>query len=145
MKRSLKARIEVARFLQDAMNDMAHQVVKKYPTKPASVSEGVGAGGGEAATESPHATAAGFSQFMKRVQMGDARVTNAEILKFCKLFSDDITLDNVGRLQLVNLCRLLDIPVVGPDSFLKYRLIERMRNIRADDRMIQAEGLEALN
>ena len=145
MKRSLKARIEVARFLQDAMNDMAHQVVKKYPTKPASVSEGVGAGGGETATESPHATAAEFSQFMKRVQMGDARVTNAEILKFCKLFSDDITLDNVGRLQLVNLCRLLDIPVVGPDSFLKYRLIERMRNIRADDRMIQAEGLEALN
>ena len=50
---------------------------------------------------------------MKRVQMGDARVSNSEILKFCKLFSDDITLDNVGRLQLVNLCRLLDIPVVG--------------------------------
>jgi LETM1 and EF-hand domain-containing protein 1 len=47
--------------------------------------------------------------------------------------------------QLVNLCRLLDIPVVGPDSFLKYRLIERMRAIRADDRMIQAEGVESLS
>ncbi len=33
------------------------------------------------------------------MQMGDARVTNVEILKFCKLFTDDITLDNVGRLQ----------------------------------------------
>jgi len=30
MKRSLKARIEVARFLQDAMNDMAHQVFLLY-------------------------------------------------------------------------------------------------------------------
>jgi LETM1 and EF-hand domain-containing protein 1 len=47
--------------------------------------------------------------------------------------------------QLVNLCRFLDIPVVGPDSFLKYRLIERMRAIRSDDRMIQTEGLESLS
>jgi hypothetical protein len=30
LRRSLKARIEVAGFLQDAMNDMAQQVVKKY-------------------------------------------------------------------------------------------------------------------
>jgi LETM1 and EF-hand domain-containing protein 1 len=82
---------------------------------------------------------------MKRLQLGDARVSNGQIIKFCKLFTDDITLDNVGRLQLVNLCRLLDIPVVGPDSFLKYRLIERMRAIRADDRMIATEGVESLN
>jgi len=53
------------------------------------------------------------TQFMKRVQLGDARVTNTEILKFCKLFSDDITLDNVGRLQLVNLCKSVSLHLVN--------------------------------
>jgi hypothetical protein len=118
------------------MNDMAQQVVKKYPKKmknslsdPGGSSEEAGDASGHFGPS--HAEAAEFQQFMKRLQLGDARVSNGQIIKFCKLFTDDITLDNVGRLQLVNLCRLLDIPVVGPDSFLKYRLIERMRAIRA--------------
>jgi hypothetical protein len=109
LKRSLKARIEVARFLQDAMNDMAHQVVKKYPKKQVG-----DAGAGGEAGNNVEMEAAEFQHFMKRLQLGDARVGNAQILKFCKLFTDDITLDNVGRLQLVNLCRLLDIPVAPP-------------------------------
>uniref|UniRef100_A0A7S0EE73 Mitochondrial proton/calcium exchanger protein n=1 Tax=Hanusia phi TaxID=3032 RepID=A0A7S0EE73_9CRYP len=124
MKRKLKARIEVAGFLQDAMNDMAKSI------KKVGIEDG---------------TADKFVEFMKRVQRGDARVSNDEIIKFSKLFTDDITLDNVGRMQLVNLCRLLDIPVFGTDSFLKYRLLERMRAIRKDDRMIEMEGVESLS
>ena len=124
MKRKLKARIEVAGFLQDAMNDMAKSIKM---------------------VEAEDGTAEKFVEFMKKVQRGDARVSNDEIIKFSKLFTDDITLDNVGRMQLVNLCRLLDIPVFGTDSFLKYRLLERMRAIRKDDRMIEMEGVDSLS
>ncbi len=75
---------------------------------------------------------------------GDARVTKSEIVKFSKLFTDDITLDSVGRVQLVNLCRLLDIATFGSDSMLKFQLLQRMRAIKADDEMIAAEGVASL-
>jgi len=127
MKRTLKARIEVARFLQDAVDQMAGDIKKK------------------AASDTGHDSADEFVAFMKRVQRGDARVTNEEILKFSTLFNDDITLDNIGRPTMVNLCRLLDIPVFGSDAILKYQLLQRMRAIRTDDRMIEAEGIEALD
>lgn len=123
MKRKLKARIEVARFLQDAVDEMANNLKKKSDQ------------GG---------TAAEFTHFMAKVQNGDARVTNEQIVRFSKLFNDDITLDSVGRLQLVNLCRLLEMPTFGSDSMLKFQLLQRMRAIKADDEMIHAEGVNEL-
>ena len=59
---------------QDAMNDMAHKVVKKYPTKESSKQ-----GKGSDKADDDHSTAAEFTQFMKRVQLGDTRVSNSEV------------------------------------------------------------------
>ena len=59
---------------QDAMNDMAHKVVKKYPTKESSKH-----GKGSDKADDDHSTAAEFTQFMKRVQLGDTRVSNSEV------------------------------------------------------------------
>jgi len=71
-------------------------------------------------------------------------IANEDITKFSKLFTDDITLDTMGRGQLVNLCRLLDITPFGSDAFLKYLLLQRIKAIKADDVMIMSEGVESL-
>ncbi len=123
MKKQLRARIEVAKFLQSTVEHMAVDIKKK---KDDSV------------------TAEEFVHFMRRVREGDPEIKNEDIIKFSKLFTDDITLDTVGRAQLVNLCRLLDITPFGSDGFLKYMLIQRMKDIRADDVMIESEGIDSL-
>jgi LETM1 and EF-hand domain-containing protein 1 len=124
MKKQLRARIEVAKFLQSTVEHMALDIKKN--NKEGSV------------------TAEQFVHFMRRVREGDPELTNEDMIKFSKLFTDDITLDTVGRAQLVNLCRLLDITPFGSDGFLKYMLIQRMKDIRADDVMIEAEGIDSL-
>lgn len=123
MKKQLRARIEVAKFLQSTVEHMALEIKKNH---------------------SDSVSAEEFVHFMRRVREGDPMVTNDDIVKFSKLFTDDITLDTVGRAQLVNLCRLLDITPFGSDAFLKYLLLQRMKAIKADDMMIEAEGVESL-
>lgn len=72
-------------------------------------------------------------------------MTTAEILKYCKLFEDEITLDSLSRQQLMALCRVLEIPAYGTSAMLRFQLRLRLRNLIADDRVIESEGIEALN
>ncbi|KAJ1475095.1 LETM1-like protein-domain-containing protein [Baffinella frigidus] len=112
LQRTIKAPIEVARFLQDAVDQMAGDIKKKAASDTGHdsadefvafmkrVQRGDARMDGDiekAASEIGHDSADEFGAFMKRVQRGDARVTNEEILKFSTLFNDDITLDNIGR------------------------------------------------
>lgn len=47
-----------------------------------------------------------------------APVSQYEIVKFAQLFNDELTLDNLERIHLVNLCRFVGIQPFGTDSFL---------------------------
>ncbi|KAL7191240.1 hypothetical protein ACSBR2_023334 [Camellia fascicularis] len=58
------------------------------------------------------------------------------ILSFAKLFNDELTLDNISRPRLVNMCKYMGINPYGTDAYLR---------IRNDDKMIQAEVLESLS
>lgn len=58
-----------------------------------------------------------------------------EILKFSKLFEDEITLDNLSRLQLQALCRVLLLPIIGTDNFLRFQLRMRLRQLKTDDKV----------
>ncbi|KAK2079853.1 hypothetical protein QBZ16_002248 [Prototheca wickerhamii] len=98
LKRSITARLEVARFLQDTVSDMAADM------------QG-------ASDEELRVSAAELYQFMQRVRAG-ASVSTAELLRFAKLFNDELTLDNLERVQL---------------------------EIKEDDRAIQEEGLDNLS
>lgn len=71
-------------------------------------------------------------------------VSNEEILKFSKLFEDEITLDSLSRPQLIALCRLLELKPVGPDNFLRFQLRMQLKGLRSDDRMIHSEGVTSL-
>lgn len=67
------------------------------------------------------------------------------MIKVCKLFKDDLTLDNLSRPQLVGICRYMNLNPIGPDTLLRYQIRHRMRQIKRDDRAIAYEGVDSLS
>lgn len=125
LKRRLNARIEYAKFLQDTVKEMAKEVQNSR--------------GGDIKK-----TAEDLDEFMNKVRTG-AGVSNDEILAFAKLFNDELTLDNISRPRLVNMCKYMGISPFGTDAYLRYMLRRRLQEIKNDDKMIQAEGVESLS
>ncbi len=68
-------------------------------------------------TGETQASAAELYAFMKQVRAGQP-VSQYEIVKFAQLFNDELTLDNLERIHLVNLCRFVGIQPFGTDAFL---------------------------
>ncbi|KAL8166222.1 hypothetical protein V2J09_007721 [Rumex salicifolius] len=124
LKRRLNARIEYAKFLQDTVKEMAKEVQNSRS--------------GELKK-----TAEDLDEFMNKVRTG-AHVSNEEILAFAKLFNDELTLDNISRPRLVNMCKYMGINPYSTDHYLRFMLRRRLQEIKEDDKMIQAEGVETL-
>lgn len=122
IKQNLKVKIEMAKFLQKTLDDMTVQH-KDHRS--------------EAAKE--------FSEFFQRLRTSGTHASNEEIIKFSKLFEDEITLDSLNRPQLLALCRVLEANTIGTSNLLRFQLRMKLRSLAADDRMIQKEGIESLN
>jgi LETM1 and EF-hand domain-containing protein 1 len=122
MRRTLKAKVAYAKFLQKTLDDMAPTSKKSRTSKSAQ----------------------DFVEFYKGVKEHKVRPKNEDIVKFSKLFEDEITLDNMTRGQLVALCRLLELTPLGTNNFLKFQLEMKVRQLKTDDRVIQREGLDNL-
>lgn len=58
-----------------------------------------------------------------------------EMLKFSKLFKDEITLDSLPRPQLVALCRVLELRPLGTSNFLRFQLTLKLRSLAIDDKV----------
>ncbi|PIA45850.1 hypothetical protein AQUCO_01600234v1 [Aquilegia coerulea] len=125
LKRRLTAKMEYAKFLQDTVKEMAKEVQNSR-------------------TGEIKKTAEDLDEFLSKVRKG-ARVSNEEILGFAKLFNDELTLDNINRPRLVNMCKYMGISPYGTDSYLRFMLRKRLQWIKNDDKMIQAEGVESLS
>ncbi|GLU17905.1 hypothetical protein SLE2022_342520 [Rubroshorea leprosula] len=125
LKRRLHARIEYAKFLQDTVKEMAKEV---QISRSGDVKK----------------TAEDLDEFLNKVRRG-AGVSNDEILGFAKLFNDELTLDNINRPRLVNMCKYMGIRPIGTDAYLRYQLRQKLRRIKNDDKLIQAEGVESLS
>lgn len=125
LKRKLNARIEYAKFLQETVKEMAKEVqnTRSGETKR---------------------TAEDLDEFLNRVRTGGG-VSNDEILGFAKLFNDELTLDNISRPRLVNMCKYMGISPYGTDAYLRYMLRKRLQWIKNDDKLIQMEGVESLS
>lgn len=78
-----------------------------------------------------------FLFFLPSHQIRDSgeRPSNEQIIRFSKLFEDELTLDNLTRPQLVALCKLLELQSIGTNNFLRFQLIMKLRAIRADDKV----------
>lgn len=92
-----------------------------------------------------NAQTAEFAEFFRKVRTTGEKPTPNEIIKVCKIFKDDLTLDNLSRPQLVSICRYMNITSFGTDNFLRYQVRVRMRQIKRDDRAIAYEGVESLS
>jgi LETM1 and EF-hand domain-containing protein 1 len=86
-----------------------------------------------------------FGEFFRKVRTTGEKPTPEEIIKVCKIFKDDLTLDNLSRPQLVSICRYMNIASFGTDNFLRYQVRVRMRQIKRDDRAIAYEGVDSLS
>ncbi|XP_060625281.2 mitochondrial proton/calcium exchanger protein isoform X1 [Anolis sagrei] len=121
LKKELRVKLEVAKFLQDTIEEIAlkNKAAKGNATKD-------------------------FSTFFQKIRETGERPSNEEILRFSKLFEDELTLDNLTRPQLVALCKLLELQSIGTNNFLRFQLIMKLRSIRADDKLIAEEDVDSL-
>ncbi|KAK5917104.1 hypothetical protein CgunFtcFv8_012022 [Champsocephalus gunnari] len=122
LKTELRVKLEMAKFLQDTIEEIA----LRNKADQGNVTEE-------------------FSTFFQKIRNSGERPSNEQIIKFSKLFEDELTLDNLTRPQLVALCRLLELQSIGTNNFLRFQLIMKLRAIRADDKLIAEEGVESLN
>ncbi|XP_072112699.1 mitochondrial proton/calcium exchanger protein isoform X5 [Mobula birostris] len=122
LKKELRVKLEMAKFLQDTIEEIAlrNKAAKGDVTKD-------------------------FSTFFQKIRDSGERPSNEEIMRFSKLFEDELTLDNLTRPQLVALCKLLELQSMGTNNFLRFQLIMKLRAIRADDQLIAEEGVNTLN
>ncbi|KAF2281252.1 MRS7 family protein [Westerdykella ornata] len=86
-----------------------------------------------------------FAEFFRKVRTTGESPSPEEIIKVCKIFKDDLTLDNLSRPQLVAICRYMNMTSFGTDNFLRYQIRVRMRQIKRDDRAIAFEGVSSLS
>ncbi|OTF70549.1 LETM1 and EF-hand domain-containing protein anon-60Da, mitochondrial-like protein [Euroglyphus maynei] len=122
IKQELKLKLDMAKFLQTTLDEMTLQ----------------------ARGESHSNRAKEFKQFFDNIRKSGEQASNEDILRFSKLFEDEITLDSLSRPQLVALCRLLELQAIGTENFLRFQLRMRLRSLKADDQMIAREGIESL-
>lgn len=88
-------------------------------------------------------SAASMLEFLDRARQGEM-VPPDVIVQYAKYFQDDLTLDNMPRMQLVNMCRYMQLQPYGADSFLRFQLRHRIRQLKEDDQRIIWEGINSL-
>ena len=86
-----------------------------------------------------------FTDFFRKVRATGESPTQEDVIKVCKIFKDDLTLDNLSRPQLVGMCRYMNLNSFGTDMMLRYQIRHRMRQIKRDDRAITYEGVDSLS
>ncbi|KAJ6652964.1 hypothetical protein lerEdw1_010274 [Lerista edwardsae] len=120
-RKKLSAKLELAKFLQETIAELARR-------NKASAGE-----------------ATKFSSYVQQVRHSGQQPSTKEILRFSKLFEDELTLEHLERPQLVILCKLLELQPIGTNNLLRFQLLMKLRSIKADDEMIAKEGVNGLS
>ncbi|CAM9669822.1 unnamed protein product, partial [Ectocarpus sp. 12 AP-2014] len=127
LKKELRLRMAYAGFLQETVTAMAVKKKTRHDSMDGEESE---------------ATTGELTEFIEKAKMGE--ITNQDIPKFAKMFKDELTMDNISRSGLVNMCRYMGVPPFGNDNFLRYFLRSKLRAITQDDQRILWEGVSSL-
>ncbi|KAL2051368.1 hypothetical protein ABVK25_008420 [Lepraria finkii] len=86
-----------------------------------------------------------FMEFFRKVRATGESPSHSDVVKVCKIFKDDLTLDNLSRPQLVGMTKYMNLNAFGTDMMLRYQIRHRMRQIKRDDRAISFEGVDSLS
>ncbi|ORY94813.1 LETM1-like protein-domain-containing protein [Syncephalastrum racemosum] len=119
-RKLLKVRLEMAKFLQETIAESG------FP----------GSDSAQAAQQ--------FAEFFRKIRITGEQPSTEDLLNVAKRFQDELTLDNLSRPQLVSICKYMNINAFGTDNFLRFQIRNRMRQIKADDTIIQLEGIDSL-
>ncbi|OON17628.1 LETM1-like protein, partial [Opisthorchis viverrini] len=122
IRQRLKAKLEMTRFLQETLHHTT----------------------GTALEASGSPTVNEFQDFLKKVQESGQPATAEEITRFSKLFEDQVTLESLEMKQLKMLCQLLSLPTIGPSNLLRFQIWLRVRQLKAEDRLIAKEGVDKI-
>jgi len=122
LRQSLGVRLEVAKFLQQTLDQMPVQH-KEHSSEEAKQ----------------------FEVFFTKIRNPTEAVSNDDIIKFAKRFDDEITLDSLSREQLAALCRVLELNTIGTSTLLRFQLRLKLRSLATDDRVIAREGVDSLD
>lgn len=123
--KEVKAKVDLAKFLQDTVELMVQDLRSSEKLETVQQSEEL-------------------NTFIQKIRNGET-CSNDDIVKFAKLFKDEITMDHMSRAQLVAMCKYMGITPYGSDAILRYRLRSKMRRLKADDRLIYWEGVNSLS
>jgi len=88
-------------------------------------------------------SASAMLQFLEKARNGEMIPPEA-IIQYATYFQDDLTLDNMPRMQLINMCKYMNIPPYGADAFLRFQLRHKIRMLKEDDQRILWEGIDSL-
>jgi hypothetical protein len=122
LKKELAMRLAVADFMQEALHSMAK--AKRSKSDAAGAEEVI--------------------EFFEKAKYGEP-LSNNTVIRMARLFKDELTLENISRPQLVNMCQFMKLNFYGSDSFLRFQLRTKINQIKEDDRRILWEGIESLN
>ncbi|PJF18732.1 LETM1-like domain-containing protein [Paramicrosporidium saccamoebae] len=117
MKKQLKVKLETARFLQDMVDNMNGPETSKVKD---------------------------LKSLFEKTRTSGSTLTTVEVVELCKQLSDEITLENLARPQLISLCKYMSLNAFGTDNFLRYQIRNAVERLKVDDKMIFAEGIESL-
>ncbi|KAJ3603913.1 hypothetical protein NHX12_028654 [Muraenolepis orangiensis] len=123
-KKGLAAKLELAKFLQETIAEMARRNKAKALTDDETQR---------------------FSTYVQKVRHTGEQPSTKDIVKFSKLFEDELTLEHLERPQLVALCKLLELQPIGTNNLLRFQLMMQLRAIKADDELIATEGVPAMS
>ncbi|RNA33613.1 LETM1 and EF-hand domain-containing [Brachionus plicatilis] len=124
LRKRLKAKLEMAKFLQDTVEETALRGDSNENTLNIE-----------------------FAEFMKKIRSKGEQPSSDQILRFSSLFENELTLENLSRQQLIALCQILDVNTLAnipTNHILRFQLRLKIRNLEADDQMILKEGVDNL-
>jgi LETM1 and EF-hand domain-containing protein 1, mitochondrial len=58
---------------------------------------------------------------MEKAKMGET-LPNDAVLRFARMFKDELTLGNISRPQLVTMCQFMGLVPYGSDAFLRFQV-----------------------
>ncbi|XP_028830130.1 LETM1 domain-containing protein LETM2, mitochondrial [Denticeps clupeoides] len=120
-RKGLAAKLELAKFLQETIAEMARRNKAQVGNETQK-----------------------FSTYVQQVRHTGEQPSTQDIVKFSKLFEDELTLEHLERPQLVALCKLLELQPIGTNNLLRFQLMLQLRTIKGDDEMIAKEGVAAM-
>lgn len=143
MKRELKSRIAMAEFFQETLHDLAKEQKKAATRQKDAIKESDDPTLDLESTENREETASSFLEFIDKARKGEMFPPEV-IIRYSTFFKDDLTLDNMPRMQLINMCRYMSIPPYGNDNLLRFQLRHKIRVLQEDDQRILWEGIDSL-